>query len=98
MAYTTILPSAITKGFPTPRLMFGGGQTGSPEFVAPMVVYLATDEAQNITSQFIYASGGDICIYSRPIQLPGPHTFIRKVGKWTVDELSTLIPPLIGKS
>jgi len=89
-----ILPSANTPLFPgtTPR---GGDVPDTlsmdPDFVPPIIVYLATDEAQNITGQFIYASGGDLCIYARPLQ---PRTFIRKIGKWTVDELSKVIPPL----
>jgi len=92
-----ILPSAVTSLFPESRASFGGGQTQGPDFIAPIIVYLATDEAQNITGQFIYTSGGDICIYSRPMQLPGPHMFIRKTGKWTVGELSEVIPSLVGQ-
>jgi NAD(P)-dependent dehydrogenase (short-subunit alcohol dehydrogenase family) len=89
-----ILPSAVTRLFPEERPKVGGGDTGAPDTVAPIVAYLATDEAQNVTGQFFYATGGDICIYSRPLQLPGPHMFIRKAGKWTVDELIEVIPPL----
>jgi len=91
-----LLPSAITDLFPRPRVRFGGGDTGEPDFVAPIIVYLATDEAQRITGQFIYACTGDLCIYARPMQLPGPHMFIRKMGKWTIDELTEAIPPLLG--
>jgi 3-oxoacyl-[acyl-carrier protein] reductase len=89
-----ILPSATTNLFPgtAPR---GGDVPDSlsldPDYIAPIIAYLATDEAQSITGQFIYASGGDICIYARPLQ---PRTFIRKIGKWTVDELIGVIPPL----
>jgi 3-oxoacyl-[acyl-carrier protein] reductase len=89
-----ILPSATTNLFPgtAPR---GGDVPDSlsldPDYIAPIIAYLATDEAQTITGQFIYASGGDICIYTRPLQ---PRTFIRKVGKWTIDELFGVIPPL----
>ena len=89
-----ILPSATTNLFPgtAPR---GGDVPDSlsldPDYIAPIIAYLSTDEAQNITGQFIYASGGDICIYTRPLQ---PRTFIRKIGKWTLDELIGVIPPL----
>jgi NAD(P)-dependent dehydrogenase (short-subunit alcohol dehydrogenase family) len=91
-----IVPSAITPLFPQPRPRFGGGETEGPDFVVPIIVYLATDETKAITGQFIYASAGDLCIFTRPLQLPGAHTFIRKTGKWTVDELSEVIPPLLG--
>ena len=96
-----ILPSAHTK-------LFSGGVPNigdnmpvmldrGPEYVAPIIVYLATDEAGGINGRYIYASGGDICIYAHPFQLPGEaHMFTRKMGKWTVAELSEVIPPLLG--
>jgi NAD(P)-dependent dehydrogenase (short-subunit alcohol dehydrogenase family) len=93
-----ILPGAITQLFPA--LTRGGSGFGmkkreGPEFVAPLIVYLSTDQAQNINGQFFYAAGGDVCIYNRPMQLPGPHMVVRKMGKWTVDELSEVIPSLL---
>ena len=102
----SIIPSAETATFSRPLnalgdLGFGLGDgmpvtpVREPEYVAPIVVYLATDEAKDITGQFIYASGGDICIYAKPFKLPGPHMFIRKDGKWTVDELGRVMPTLI---
>lgn len=95
-----ILPSAITQLFPQAKRPLGDNMplplTVEPDFVAPIVVYLATDEAQNITGQLIYAGGGDICIYTEPLQLTAAHRFIRKSDKWTVDELSELIPPILG--
>ena len=90
-----IFPSAITSGFPERRPKFGGGETGTADFVPPIIVYLATPEAQKITGQFFYACGGDIIILTRPMQLPSPNKLIRKNGKWTVDELGEIIPPLI---
>jgi NAD(P)-dependent dehydrogenase (short-subunit alcohol dehydrogenase family) len=93
-----ILPSAITRGFPEKRPKFGGGETEGPDFVPPIIVYLATDEAKDITGQFFYAAGGDIGIFPRPLQLDGNIKFIRKMGKWTIDELGKIIPPLIGQS
>ena len=90
-----ILPSAITHLFPNPRLKFGGGETVGPEFITPLVVYLALDEAADITGQFLYVSGGDIIILDQPVKFPGPHKFIRKIGKWTLKELSEVIPPLL---
>jgi NAD(P)-dependent dehydrogenase (short-subunit alcohol dehydrogenase family) len=69
-----------------------------PEYVAPMVVYLTTGEANWITGKFFYVSGGDICTYAHPFQLPGPHMFVRKVGKWTVEEISKIISSMLGKT
>ena len=101
-----IIPSAQTANFSRPLNTLaaqGHGLTDNmpitpvrgPEYVAPIVVYLATDEAKDVTCQFIYSSGGDICIYAKPFQLPGPHMFIRKDGIWTVDELARVLPTLL---
>ncbi len=90
-----ILPSALTRGFPEMRPRFGGGEMTGPEFVPPIIVYLATPEAKNITGQFFYACAGDVIVLQRPMQLNGPVKFIRKPGKWTVDELGRVIPPLL---
>jgi 3-oxoacyl-[acyl-carrier protein] reductase len=69
----------------------------APDFVAPVVVYLCTDEARDITGQFIYAGGGDVCIYTQPLQMTSAHRLIRKTGKWTLDELSEIMPSLMGQ-
>lgn len=96
----TIWPSAITGLFPMERFKMGDNMPirprPAPDFVAPIVVYLATDEAQNITGQFFFAGDTDICIYAEPFRLTSAHRFIRGTGKWTVDELSEIIPPLLG--
>jgi NAD(P)-dependent dehydrogenase (short-subunit alcohol dehydrogenase family) len=83
-----IFPSAITKGFPDPR-----PDADLPEFVAPIVVYLATDDAKNITGQLFTAHGGDVGVYPRPVQQP--ITVYEKTGKWTLDELNKIIPRLL---
>lgn len=100
-----LIPSADTLLFPGERPKPPPGHRGlpdslciDPEYVAPMVTYLATDEAQGITNQFFYASGGDICFYPKILEVPGESTpmFIRKMGKWNLEELDTVIPSLFG--
>ena len=98
-----ILPSAVTQLFPfEERKGFLDDNMPvspclDPDYIAPLVAYLATDEARAVTGKFFHASGGDICIYATPFQLPGEaHMFIRKADKWTVDELSEIIPELLG--
>jgi NAD(P)-dependent dehydrogenase (short-subunit alcohol dehydrogenase family) len=100
ITFNVILPSAITPLFPKEKLPLEDNlpvpQNTSPEYVAPIVVYLATDKAKDITGQYIYAAGEDICIFGRPFRLPGPHAFLHKNDKWTVDELEQLVPQVIG--
>jgi NAD(P)-dependent dehydrogenase (short-subunit alcohol dehydrogenase family) len=96
-----VLPGAVTSLFPDkkmPAYFWGGDKREGPDFVAPTIVFFATDEAKNITGQIIHATGGQLCIYNRPLQIPGPHTLINKEGKWSVDELSKIIPRFIGLS
>jgi NAD(P)-dependent dehydrogenase (short-subunit alcohol dehydrogenase family) len=98
-----ILPSAVTGLFPWAKKRMEDNlpvaASTEPEYVAPMVTYLATDEAQGITGRYIYASGGDICIYPQPLLVPAESpVFIRKIGKWTVDEIGQVIPQLLGLS
>ena len=90
-----MIPNAVTKLFPFQRKVFGGGMRQGPEFVAPVIAYLATDEAKDITGRFIYSCGGDICVFDKPLQLPGPHMFVRRVGMWTVEELIEIMPHLV---
>jgi NAD(P)-dependent dehydrogenase (short-subunit alcohol dehydrogenase family) len=96
-----ILPSAITSLFPWEKKRMEDNlpvaTPTDPAYVAPMVVFLATDEARGITGRYIYASGGDICIYPQPLIVPGgAPVFIRKPGKWTVEEIGQVVPQLLG--
>jgi len=96
-----ILPSAITKLFPggKPKSTLPASLWLEPDYIAPVVAYLATDQAKDITGQFIYASGGDLCIYALPLEFKGEsNIFIRKMGKWTIDELAEIFPSILGSS
>ena len=57
------------------------------------MVYLATDEAKNITGQLFTVGGDDVGLFPRPIQ--GTSILIRKIGKWTLDELSKAVPQML---
>jgi NAD(P)-dependent dehydrogenase (short-subunit alcohol dehydrogenase family) len=59
-----------------------------PEDVAPIVVYLAREEAQDINGQTFRASAGDL---SR-VSLIGQTWTAEKDGRWTQDELAKVIP------
>jgi NAD(P)-dependent dehydrogenase (short-subunit alcohol dehydrogenase family) len=89
-----ISPVALTKLFPDERVVSGTKAVG-PEFVAPLVAYLTTDDAKDITGQFIFISGGDIRILARPFQEPEAIFCAHKEGKWTIDELIKLMPNII---
>ncbi len=85
-----IFPNARTKGFPEER---PGADT--PDHMAPLIVYLATDEAKDITGQLFHIGPGEVGLFPRPIQQQS--ILIRKMGKWTVDELSKAVPQMMPR-
>ena len=67
--------------------------TGSPEHVAPLVVWLCTDAARNVNGRTFYVCGDEIGLFSEP-ELVGS---ISRVGGWDLDTLDDYAPDrLIG--
>ena len=69
----------------------GGSQAPAmrePEYVAPMAVYLCTDEAWNVNGKIFAVSGGSVSLLSEEV----PMRSIAKAGIWTVDELREQVP------
>jgi hypothetical protein len=59
-----------------------------PDDVAPIVVYLARDEASDINAQIFRASAGDI---ARVSPIATEHA-VSKEGRWTQPELDETVP------
>ena len=59
-----------------------------PEYVAPMVVFLCTDQAWNINGKIFACSGGSISL----LHEEAPMRTITKQGMWDVAELRDLVP------
>jgi NAD(P)-dependent dehydrogenase (short-subunit alcohol dehydrogenase family) len=64
-----------------------------PGEIPPIVLYLATDQAENITGRVFGATRGRIALYSEPEEIKG----IYKDGVWTLEELIKLIPRTLGQ-
>jgi NAD(P)-dependent dehydrogenase (short-subunit alcohol dehydrogenase family) len=62
-----------------------------PDFVAPMVCYLASDYTWNLNGQVFLVYGGTVALLSQPL----PSKTIFKRGMWTLDELSKMVPELM---
>jgi NAD(P)-dependent dehydrogenase (short-subunit alcohol dehydrogenase family) len=60
----------------------------TPEHVAPMTVYLCTDEAWNINGKIFHVAGGNIALAAEE----APVRSITKDGKWDLPELASLVP------
>ena len=75
----------------------GGAGTGleltdfQPEDVAPLVVYLATDEAVNVNGYDFLIGGGVIGLFSQPEVISEIH----KEGKWDLEEIRKLALPFM---
>jgi NAD(P)-dependent dehydrogenase (short-subunit alcohol dehydrogenase family) len=63
-----------------------------PEFVAPVVAYLCTEEAAAINGKVIGCGGGRMALYSDPVEIRGLYKDFRKDGPWAVDDLIKLVP------
>lgn len=63
-----------------------------PEYVAPIVAYLCTEEAKIINGKVIGVSGGRVAVYSKPYEVAGLYRQHKKEGPWTVDDLVKLVP------
>jgi NAD(P)-dependent dehydrogenase (short-subunit alcohol dehydrogenase family) len=70
----------------------GSAKMAGPEAVAPLVVYLATDEAADINGQVFAISGGQVGIYTEPTL---NKVVIKESGPWTVEELIGMVPRVL---
>jgi len=101
-----ICPVADTRGWDTTRkvakthvqfaigeLRFEKLQKMKPEMVAPLVVYLATDEAAYINGRIFWVAGGELGVF-RQREISNK---IYKDGIWALDELIDIVPKSLLK-
>jgi NAD(P)-dependent dehydrogenase (short-subunit alcohol dehydrogenase family) len=65
-----------------------------PEFVAPIVAYLCSEEGKIFNGKVVGVQGGRVAVYSKPYEIAGLYRDAKKQGPWTVDELAKLAPTL----
>ncbi len=64
----------------------------TPQDIAPLVVYLVSDDAANINGRtFALRRKGMLELYSDPIPVVGSY----KEGTWTLTELSRVVPMIL---
>jgi len=89
------LEKAKAEGLPPPKgAAMEDLQELKPEAIAPLVVYLASDEASYLNGCTFWVGGGKIGVYSQPEVVSS----IIKDGIWTLDELIKLMPKAIPES
>ncbi|HIM38098.1 MAG TPA: SDR family oxidoreductase, partial [Dehalococcoidia bacterium] len=65
---------------------------GGPDDIAPMVTWLASDEAAHVNGHVFHVTEGLITLLNEP----EPVKTIQKDGKWTVEELIRVVPVTLG--
>src|SRR5450631_2538335 len=65
-----------------------GLEMGEPEDVAPMVAFLCSDHAKEITGQIYTVNAGKVAVWNQPAEVRE----MRKDGRWTVEELAARFP------
>ncbi len=70
----------------------GTAETGEPEDVAPMVVYLLSDAAREVTGQTYTVVGGKVALWSQPREIRSMY----KEGRWSPQELAEKLPAAVG--
>jgi NAD(P)-dependent dehydrogenase (short-subunit alcohol dehydrogenase family) len=67
----------------------------APEFVAPMIVYLATDLAPEVTGCVFRVGAGKIGLYSHPSEIRSIYRNHLETGPWPIEELQALLPSTV---
>lgn len=94
----TISPGALTRMTIPLREARGESVTDTelaasgPQHIAPIVAWLATDEAAGITAEIFHTGYGGVGIMQQPKVIKQFH---KSSGVWTLDELDKLVPQLI---
>jgi NAD(P)-dependent dehydrogenase (short-subunit alcohol dehydrogenase family) len=71
-----------------------GFDAGSPANIAPIVVWLASAEAQEVTGRVFNVKGGLISVAETWVAGPG----VEKLERWDPAELGTVIPDLVARA
>ncbi|MGE0622179.1 MAG: SDR family NAD(P)-dependent oxidoreductase [Pseudomonadales bacterium] len=95
----TISPGALTRM--TIPLREGRGETvgedelaqSGPQHIAPIVAWLATDEAAGITSEIFHTGYGGVAIMQQPKVI---RQFKKASGVWSLSELDAVVPKLVA--
>jgi NAD(P)-dependent dehydrogenase (short-subunit alcohol dehydrogenase family) len=71
-----------------------GFDAGSPANISPLVVWLASAEAADVTGRVFNVKGGAISVAETWMAGPG----VEQEARWAADELGAVIPELVAKA
>lgn len=92
--YENWISTLYSKGLLTEAQKRFMQNPSNPDHVPPLVLYLATDEAANITGQVFTVWGGYIGLFLDPKEVS---LIYRKQHIWTIDELISLMPSKLNE-
>ncbi len=77
----------------TPEMLQAFEKANPPDAIAPLVVWLSSDEAANVNGRTFLITGNQIGLYSEPEVVAD----IKSDHGWSLDELSKLMPQQVTK-
>jgi NAD(P)-dependent dehydrogenase (short-subunit alcohol dehydrogenase family) len=80
------------KGEPLPDLIRKQMGMGMPEDVAPVLVFLCSDAAKNVTGQCIGLGGDKLSLWSHPQEISAAY----RDGGWTADAIAEVWASSVG--
>ena len=75
-----------------PKEAIAAIESAKAEDIAPLVVWLASDDAANVNGRTLFVQTGMVALYSEPVQ----EKSLVKVGAWTIDELFQFMPATVA--
>jgi len=70
-------------------------EAGGPEAIAPLAIYLLSDDARHVTAQIYTCTGRRIAVWNQPREIR--HMWAQDGETFTVDEIATKLPATIGE-
>ncbi|MGY0020466.1 SDR family NAD(P)-dependent oxidoreductase [Streptomyces sp. YJ-C3] len=92
-AFAAHVDALETRGEPLPDQLRKGEGFGTPEDVAGLVVYLASDAASDVTGQCIGIGGDKLALWSHPQEVNSAYT----EGGWSADAIAAAWPVSVGR-
>ncbi|GAC1339156.1 MAG: SDR family oxidoreductase [Candidatus Dormibacteria bacterium] len=85
---------AAERGEPLPDLVRKGMGMGMPQDVAPLLVFLASDAAAEVTGQCIGLGGDKLALWSHPREVAMAY----RDGGWTADAIAEMWSSSVGQN